>query len=355
MSWAFSPYPKPMFLKLDRRNNKYYACYLSLDPNTKKLFHQRTCLETSDVKEAGRIAAASKIEELELASKIGAVTSETITKIVTSEQTTVGQAINNWESWVKSTNQYSELSRYNALCILRAWARDEGVLDSPVSIVTALQINNYVNLHSRKRSTRIRVLSLLRVLFSYCRETGLCLSNPAAIVRVSLDGVSHSQKESRSIRIFTEAECQALVRVCPPFWQAAIKISYETGLRLSDIVRLERTCVVGNRLVVWMEKTDKRLEIDLPPALEELQRAKLLSMTYLFPEQLAVIQDPKRRSQLSSEFRKLCDSVGLPLHTFHGLRHTFITRQKEKGIDIEAIAKKVGHSNTATTQGYIHA
>ncbi len=344
-----------MLLKFDRRNNKYYAHYLSVDPNTKKIFHQRTCLETSDLKEAAQIAAASKIEELELASKIGAVTSETITKIVTSEQTTVGQAINNWESWVTSTNQYSELSRYNALCILRAWARDEGLLDRPLSLVTALQINKYVNLHSRKRSTRIRVLSLLRILFSYCRETGLCLSNPAAIVRVSLDGVSHSQKESRSIRVFTEAEYQTLVHVCPPFWQAAVSISYQTGLRLSDVVRLERDCIQGNKLIVWMEKTDKRLEIDLPPALEVLQKEKLLNLTYLFPEQLEIIRDPRRRSQLSVEFRKLCDSVGLFHHTFHGLRHTFITRQKEKGVDIQAIAEKVGHSNTATTQGYIHA
>lgn len=344
-----------MFFKLDGRNNKYYACYLTVDSITKKLVSQRTCLETDDLKEATRIAKESKIEELEMASKIGAVTSETITKIVNSEQTSVGQAIDRWEQWVSSTNQLSALSRYNGLCILRAWSVSEGIADSPVSVVDALKINQYVNAPSRKRSTRIRTLSLIRVFLEFCRNTGLILGNPASIVRVSLDGVSHARKETRRVEVFSPSQLQAVLGVASPFWHTAVSISYQSGLRLSDIVRLERDCIVGDKLVVWMEKTDKRLQIDLPESLGELLDRPNQHLTYLFPEELAIIQDPRRRSSLSVEFRKICDSVGLPFHTFHGLRHTFITNQMQKGVDIEVVAKKVGHSNTSTTEGYNHA
>lgn len=327
-----------MFIKLDGRSNKYYAHYKTLDQATKKLVPQRTCLETSDAREAAQIAKESKIEELELASKIGAVTAETVTKIVTSEQTSVLQAIEKWEAWVTASNQYSELSRYNALCILRAWARDTGIANQPLSAVTALNVNQYVNNAERKRTTRIRILSLIRGLLEFARNTGLILGNPAAIVRVSMDRMGHAQKESKRVEVFTPEQYAALLSVATPFWKAACSISYQTGLRLSDIVRLERDCIVGQRLVVWMEKTDKRLEIDVPPALHELLSRPVQHLVYLFPEQLAIIRDPRRRGQLSSEFRKLCDSIGLNNHTFHGLRHTFVTNQIQKGIDIEAVA-----------------
>ena len=65
-----------------------------------------------------------------------------------------------------------------------------------------------------------------------------------------------------------------------------------------------------------------------------------------------------RTSHLSTEFERLTKKLGIinPNNgngkSFHMLRHAFVTRLSSNGLNLEDIAKHVGHSSTTTTKMY---
>ena len=96
-----------------------------------------------------------------------------------------------------------------------------------------------------------------------------------------------------------------------------------------------------------------------------LMAVPISSSVYIFPKHKAIYSTKTRRARLSSEFREICDSVGLYEHTFHGLRHTYATnayRSEENSVLVrlqkelagQKVSKDMGHSNLSTTKEYIH-
>lgn len=54
-------------------------------------------------------------------------------------------------------------------------------------------------------------------------------------------------------------------------------------------------------------------------------------------------------------FKKIISTLKLQNYRFHDLRHTFATRAKESGMDIQIISEILGHSETAVTMNiYLH-
>ena len=48
------------------------------------------------------------------------------------------------------------------------------------------------------------------------------------------------------------------------------------------------------------------------------------------------------------------ERVGVDDFTFHGLRHTFVTRLAQRGEDLYRTCKLLGHKDIKTTQRYAH-
>ncbi|GEQ22737.1 site-specific integrase [Clostridium butyricum] len=60
-------------------------------------------------------------------------------------------------------------------------------------------------------------------------------------------------------------------------------------------------------------------------------------------------------SLLNDLIERHCDNVGIEKVTVHGLRHTHASLLIAKKVSIQAVAKRLGHANTITTQStYIH-
>ena len=52
---------------------------------------------------------------------------------------------------------------------------------------------------------------------------------------------------------------------------------------------------------------------------------------------------------------QLCDDIGIRKISFHSLRHTHASVLLYQGVSLMAVSRRLGHSNTATTQNiYIH-
>ena len=55
------------------------------------------------------------------------------------------------------------------------------------------------------------------------------------------------------------------------------------------------------------------------------------------------------------KYKIVLKKAGIPLYTFHALRHTFATRCVEQGMDIKTLSEIMGHSNVSITmQRYVH-
>jgi integrase len=74
---------------------------------------------------------------------------------------------------------------------------------------------------------------------------------------------------------------------------------------------------------------------------------------HLFSDDLGA--NPWRPDSTSRAFRQLRDRVGLTDITLHGLRHAHITELLEGGLDVEAVAKRVGDDPMTIYNVYAHS
>lgn len=326
-------------------------------------YHNKSTGKTSR-RDAERFVKESKIEELERVAELGIVTSDVINMILHGKKMSVEEAVEPWVQWMKDRHM-SPMSIKNSEIWVRRWIDDMGLAAAPVSKITMKEIDGWVNDSAipSKASTRRVMLSAIRSLLSYTSGMGMTIGNPASLVRVDMSLLSHQQKEVEKKPIFNDAEIAALLGCTAPgalresvFWHAAIALGRWTGLRLSDIASLEWDCFRHpGRIAVWTLKRDKRIELPLdPPALQRaVSDVPLEDTKYLFPNERITVRDPDLRSTLSAQFAALLEHCGIVGKSFHCLRATYISACDAAGIPILHIARAVGHSNEATTRGYI--
>ena len=60
-------------------------------------------------------------------------------------------------------------------------------------------------------------------------------------------------------------------------------------------------------------------------------------------------------STLNQKLATYCEKLDIPIISIHGLRHTHASLLLYEGVSIASVAKRLGHSNTTTTEEtYIH-
>lgn len=78
----------------------------------------------------------------------------------------------------------------------------------------------------------------------------------------------------------------------------------------------------------------------------------LLTLSKWFPEFIKKYNKTIENKEISIEEKK---GMYLPVINFHGLRHTSATFLIGKGMDIQTISSRLGHSTSTTTQNiYSH-
>lgn len=189
-------------------------------------------------------------------------------------------------------------------------------------------------------------LAILRAFFAWAADNGLRSANPVELKK--LPRLKSSEPDKRP---FTDAEFGRVLEASTqpgirPFWPAAIQIGWSTGLRMSDVAGLlwgetdlpNRT--ITRRAIKTSTDTPRVIPIDTD-LLERLLNIERNSL-FVLPEMQAIYQ--QARTQLCGEFRRLCDKCELPGHSFHSLRHGFVTRLVNAGVDSLTIGSLTGQS-----------
>jgi integrase len=341
-------------LTKSKKTGTYSVSFRTVDGRTKTI-----TTRTSNRIDARRIVKASRIEDLEFAARAGRLTNEAISYIVTGKKITMAGAIPEWAKLLEANGKSQNWIKY-ATGWMQAFIRDTNTAHLPPTSITVEHVNAWVNAPTKsKASSRSVMLSAVRSFFKFANGSGWCVGNPANLAEVNLGKLPHAQKEALAKATFTEGEVKALIAAADPgsFWRAAIAIGRWTGLRISDIAGLEWASFEKmGKIIVWTQKRDRRVELPLEP--NELWLAVLSikheHLRYVFPEQQAIISDPKRRSWLSKQFERLCLKCGIRGKSFHSFRHTRLTELVNAGMSLSDAALVAGHSSTATTSGYIH-
>ena len=143
--------------------------------------------------------------------------------------------------------------------------------------------------------------------------------------------------------------------------RAILETLFSTGLRVAELVRLNRADVEGREEVSVLGKGKKRRVVFLSPS------TQTAITTYL---KIRADHDPalflrERGSDESSRrltvrtiqrlIHEYATQAGVSEHvTPHTLRHSFATDLLQSGADLRAVQALLGHSSVVTTQRYTH-
>lgn len=335
---------------------------------TFKTEHGKRTLDTGtkNKDEAKQIVKEAKVDKLETTAKAVKLTREVVSQIVVGKKVSVQDAYDYWCEWL-NTGMLKPKTALNFRVAVNAWITQHITAKRQVNSLTAKDIDAWINnpAWKVKASTKRASLSAISAFFRFCSVRAYIYGDPSGEVGIKYHLLGHEQKEAREFKVFTDEQVQKLLDATAPegpnenlFWHCAIGLSRYSGLRLSDIATLEWAALgKPGKLIVWTQKRNRRVEheLDLAPELKKiLYLIDVNSGPYCFPWHQQIAAEPKSKARLSTMFARLCAKVGIEGMVFHELRHTYITECRNKGIPIPHISALVGHTNTQTTEGYIH-
>ena len=295
------------------------------------------------------ICRLAKIEQLEKAAMVGRLTAETITRLTAGHRVSMEEAAQKYAEWITAERSASTAS--SNLSIIGAFIRDMNLADvTPAQVKTEI-VTKFINRTELKLSTRKIQRSVLVGFFDYCTASGWLIGNPASRAVIHYNEIPIEGKERKRKELFEPAEVKFLINSLEGFWRAAVILSSELGLRLSDVSQLEWKSFdfKTKKVVIWMDKTNQRIELDMTPAVQRLMVSlPQTDKRFVFPEEKATNQ-----STLSWQFKRACEKLGFEGRSFHCLRATYATDEYLKQVEgsdaMKAVAAKLGHKSTTTT------
>ena len=200
-------------------------------------------------------------------------------------------------------------------------------------------------------------------------DDGLLKSDPTR--RAIIKGCSPSEKKLKYLNLF---DLQKLLRSLnlgdEINWDWFFLLISKTGLRFAEALALtpndfdfEKQCINVNKSWNYKEK----IGYFQPTKNESSNRSVMVDWKLMQQfqalinskedEQLIFFNRDQRiyNSTLNQKFASYCKKVNIPVISIHGLRHTHASLLLYEGVSIASVAKRLGHSNTTTTQEtYIH-
>lgn len=173
------------------------------------------------------------------------------------------------------------------------------------------------------------------------------------------DGIKNPPKRRMLPTILTKEQLDRFFAALEPHpkYQLFFKIMYYGGLRIGEVIKLEKTDVLDDGILV-RGKGDRQRLVGLPPSLMETLRAHVAAThpkaKYVFTSATKKRKYvPMTATYIYVMFHQAREQAGLPseLHP-HNLRHTSATHFYAATSDIALTQKHLGHANVSTTLLY---
>ena len=204
-----------------------------------------------------------------------------------------------------------------------------------------------------------RRLSAIRSFMNYLLREGMIKNNPAEGVKTSkapkkLPGVLDIQQISQLLDI-QETDPLSLRD------KAIMELIYSSGLRLSEIVRLNPIDLnLSDKSLTVIGKGDKTRMLPIGNEAIKSLRSWLSCRNELAnPEEEAIFVGSRgnrlSRRSIQSRIKHWARKNGIQQDVYpHLLRHSFATHMLEASGDLRAVQELLGHKDISTTQVYTH-
>lgn len=235
------------------------------------------------------------------------------------------------------------------------WDRMLGVLgiSTPISEVTfehlvdlrlALAARPGRKGQAASRATVNRHLACVRAALRLAVEQGWLARDPWR------RGLRLPESNARD-RVATPEEIAALLSRARPALRLAIRLAYDSGMRLSEILRLEWADVDLARSLakVQRSKTDRGRQHGRTVPLLPTSVAALRAWRAEHPDSVAVFE---KRASFPVKFHRLARMCGIEGLTFHDLRHTAATRFRRAGVDVFTLKRIMGWRSWEMAERY---
>jgi integrase/recombinase XerD len=237
---------------------------------------------------------------------------------------------------------------------------------------------SYLKTQGHKPASLARMLASLRGWSLWRQAQGMDKNDPT-------DALQNPQRAKRLPQVLTENEVSRIIQAATsPRDRAMMELMYAGGLRVSELVGLDRTDVnLGHGYVRCLGKGGKERLVPIG------RRAVAAIQAYLNDESKAhktmravaiAAKAPKSKPDAKTAQRTpskplFVDSHGRRCNRLlvwqvikrlavkaeikkkispHTLRHSFATHLLERGADLRAVQELLGHSSIVTTQLYTH-
>lgn len=228
-----------------------------------------------------------------------------------------------------------------------------------------------LNLYARnhEKTTTLDFHHHLKASLFDAVDDGLLKSD--ATRRAIIKGCSPSEKKIKYLNLF---DLQKLLRSLDLSselnWDWFFLLIAKTGLRFAEALALtkedfdfEKQRIIINKSWNYKEKighfqptknesSNRTIMVDwqLMQQFQALIRSKEDDQLIFFNKDQRVYN-----STLNQKLATYCEKLDIPIISIHGLRHTHASLLLYEGVSIASVAKRLGHSNTTTTQEtYIH-
>lgn len=210
----------------------------------------------------------------------------------------------------------------------------------PINRIKQIDLQVFINRYTEKELFRTaqKLYQLLNALFEYAVSDEIINRNPMKLIKIPVYEQEHGIPLTRT----EEKEFILNFRKSNDlFFQAYVLMIY-TGIRRSEIHSLNynEEWIIVTTAKQRKGKTEKQRKIPISPMLKnEISRIKIDEIKKL------------PLDGLTRNFKKIC-----PTHHLHDLRHTFITRCQECGIQREIVSLWAGHAadSSVTSTVYTH-
>lgn len=228
-----------------------------------------------------------------------------------------------------------------------------------------------LNLYARnhEKTTTLDFHHHLKASLFDAVDDGLLKSDPTR--RAIIKGCSPSEKKIKYLNLF---DLQKLLRSLDLDselnWDWFFLLIAKTGLLFAEALALtkedfnfEKQRIIINKSWNYKEKighfqptknesSNRTVMVDwqLMQQFQSLIRSKEDNQLIFFDKNQRVYN-----STLNQKLATYCEKLDIPIISIHGLRHTHASLLLYEGVSIASVAKRLGHSNTTTTQEtYIH-
>ena len=227
-------------------------------------------------------------------------------------------------------------------------------LNKPCNEITENDLFKYLAAYKQTRGVSNRYLDdqrrIMSSFFGWLSRKGFIDSNPA-------QGLDTIKFDSKIQKPFTDEELELLKQHCKSTRELAlIEVLYSTGVRVSELVSLNRSdinldtlevVVVGKgnkERITYLSKT-ARLHLKEYLAQRTDNNAALFVTEYEPHERLGV-------ASIQRLLKKIGKKAGVADTHPHRFRRTMATNILKKGMPLEEVSKLLGHSKLETTMIY---